>query len=85
MRKTPLPKFGPPKINPGSGRLVTHIGKGGSQELLPHRDAMNQLTKGDPWQRSVGNYAKLTPSGATVPSYQDIIDMASMGASARPK
>jgi hypothetical protein len=80
------PKFGPKQINPGTGRLTVNQGKGGGQELLPHRDAMNQLTKGDPWQRSIGNYAKLTPSGANAPmSYQDIIDMASMGASVNPK
>lgn len=79
-------KFGPTKINPGTGRLIRHKGKGGTEELLPGRHAMAQLTKGDPWQRSIGNYAKLTPSGANAPtSYQDIIDMAAHGASVKPK
>jgi hypothetical protein len=33
----------------------------------------------------MGNYAKLTPSGAGAPpSYQDIIDMGGQGASAAP-
>ncbi len=79
-------KFGPKKINPGTGRLIQHRGKGGREELLPSRHAMAQLTTGNPWQRSIGNYAKLTPSGANAPtSYQDIVDMAEMGASAKPK
>jgi hypothetical protein len=81
-----LPKYGPKRINPGTGRLITNVGKGGGSQLLPHRDAMNELTKGDPWQRSIGNYAKLTPIGANAPmSYQSIIDMGLSGASAKPK
>lgn len=80
-------KFGARSINPGTGRLIQHAkgpggGKGGSEQLLPSRHAMAQVTKGDPWQRSMGNYAKLAPSGANAPvSYQDIIDMAGMGVS----
>lgn len=81
-----MAKFGPKSINPGTGRLIQHVGKGGGQQLLPGRHAMNTLTKGDPWQRSMGNYAKLTPSGANAPAtYQDIIDMAEAGASVEPK
>jgi hypothetical protein len=38
-------------------------GKLGKQELLPGRAAMSRLVAGDPNQRSLGNYAKLTPSG----------------------
>lgn len=77
-------KYGTKKINPGTGRLVQNRGKGGSQHLLPHRDAVAQLTKGDPWQRSMGNYAKLTPSGASAPmNYQDIIDMGTLGMKVR--
>lgn len=34
------------------------------QEYLPSRSALTQLTKGTPTQRSLGNYAKKTPSGA---------------------
>jgi hypothetical protein len=80
------PKFGPKRINPGTGRLTVNQGKGGKGQLLPHRSAMNELTKGNPWQRTFQNYAKLTPSGANAPtSYQDIIDMATKGASVLPK
>lgn len=83
---TASPKFGPKRINPGTGRLTINQGKGGSQQLLPHRSALNQLTKGNPQQRSFQNFAKLTPSGANAPmTYQSIIDMATMGASAKPK
>ena len=72
-------KFGPAKINPGTGRLNTLHNKGSQEYLLPNRHAVAELTKGDPWQRSIGNYAKLTPSGANAPThYQTIIDMASM-------
>lgn len=73
-------KYGPKSINPGTGRLVQHRNKGSKESLLPHKDAMDQITGGDPWQRSIGNYAKLTPSGASAPSsYQSIIDMAKLG------
>ena len=64
----------------GQPPITRHVGKGGKQEMLPSRHAVNQLTGGDPVQRSMGNYAKLTPSGAGAPgSYQDIIDMAQNG------
>lgn len=77
-------KFGPKNINPGTGRLVHNDGKG--EALLPSRRAMNQLTKGNPSQRSFQNYAKLTPSGRNAPlSYQDITDMARMGADIKAK
>jgi hypothetical protein len=80
------PKFGPQKINPGTGRLTIYQGKGAKDLLLPHRHAMNVLTKGNPSERSFQNYAKLTPVGANAPtSYQDIIDMATKGASVLPK
>jgi hypothetical protein len=35
--------------------------KGSKQEMLPHRHALTQLTKGDPLQRRMSNYAKATP------------------------
>lgn len=81
-----MAKFGPRSINPGTGRLIQNRGKGGGEEVLPSRHAMAQVTRGsDPWQRSIGNYAKLTPNGANAPTYQDITDMAEMGASVKPK
>lgn len=78
-------KFGSKKINPGTGRLVNSgPSKGSKQHLLPHKDAVEQLTKGNPWQRSMGNYAKLTPSGRNAPmNYQDIIDMGTLGMKVR--
>lgn len=79
-----MKKFGTKGINPGSGRLVQHKNHGSKQQLLPHRNAVEQLTKGNPWQRSMGNYAKLTPSGANGPmNYQDIIDMGTLGIKVR--
>ena len=77
-------KYGTKKINPGSGRLIQHKGNGSKQQLLPHKDAVEQLTGGNPWQRSMGNYAKLTPSGANAPmNYSDIIDMGTLGVKVR--
>lgn len=64
------------KINPRTGRLNVKTTPH-SQTLLPGRRALNQLQKGTPWERSIGNYAKLAPSGANGPmTYQDILDMA---------
>jgi hypothetical protein len=52
-------------------------GKGGQQEMLPSRHAMSQLVGGNPYQRSLNNYAKLTPSGAGAPAtYSEIEAMA---------
>ena len=41
-----------------------HIGKCSQQELLPHRHALGTLTRGDPMNRTINNYAKATPEGA---------------------
>ena len=49
-------------------------GKGGKQEMLPNRHAMNTLTGGSPMQRSLGNYAKATPSGVGAPMGPAIMD-----------
>ena len=74
------------KIDPKTGRLTSSQPKIHSPPMLPNRAAMHQLTKGDPEQRSVLNYAKLTPVGQPPNSYQDIIDMATnSGASVLPK
>ena len=67
------------KINPGTGRLNTPVQqvKNKGAKLLPGRAALNELQKGNPWQRGVTNYAKLTPSGRNAPmTYQDILEMA---------
>jgi hypothetical protein len=34
-------------------------------QVLPSRHALNLLTKGDPVQRSLGNYAKNSPADAS--------------------
>jgi hypothetical protein len=44
-------------------QVVKNKGKGSKEENLPSRFAMTQITKGDPVQRSLQNYAKKTPSG----------------------
>ena len=77
-------------LNPKTLRLTTKQAtptRPTSAPMLPSRQAMNQLTKGDPEQRSTLSYAKMTPSGANLPkTYQDIIDMATnSGASVLPK
>jgi hypothetical protein len=40
---------------------VHNPGKGSTEEDLPHRFALNSITKGDPLQRTMNNYAKVTP------------------------
>jgi hypothetical protein len=40
------------------------VNKGAASEMLPSRMARTSLTKGDPLQRTMNNYAKKTPSGA---------------------
>lgn len=42
-------------------QIVNNKGKGAKEEMLPSRFAMTQVTKGDPVQRSMQNYAKVTP------------------------
>jgi hypothetical protein len=63
-----MPKFSKPKM--------IH-NKGSRQAYLPSRKALNQILKGDPVQRSLGNYAKLTPSGAAgmQQPYSDITNL----------
>lgn len=65
-------KFG--KTSKGSPGVFANRGKGGGAQYLPNRAAVNKLIHGDPAQRSMGNYAKLTPSGASAPqTYPAII------------
>ena len=55
-------------------------GKLGSQEMLPSRHAMSTLVGGSPMDRSMGNYAKMTPSGAGAPgSYPAIMQEGQAG------
>lgn len=57
-----------------------HDGKCSQQEMLPSRNAVATLTKGDPTQRSMNNYAKLTPSGLGA----DTADVFHMGPASNP-
>ena len=56
--------------------MIHHKGKGSNQAILPNRHAMNTLTKGEPWQRSINNYAKVTPSGEEAIGSPSVMDMA---------
>lgn len=50
--------------------------KGSQPEMLPNRHAMSRLVRGDLVQRSMNNYAKLTPGvGQETPS---IVDMSTV-------
>ena len=42
-------------------QITHHTNKGANKEVLPNRHALNQVSKGDVGQRSIGNYAKATP------------------------
>lgn len=44
-------------------RIVVNKGSR-TAPMLPGKRAMRKLTGGDPTQMSLGNYAKMTPSGA---------------------
>ena len=49
-----------------SGKLPRlTLNKGSQQMRLPQKRAMQQLIRGNPTQQSLGNYSKLTPTGAT--------------------
>jgi len=57
-------------------KIVKHIGKGSQQELLPNRHAVNRLTGGETWERSINNYAKVTPSGENALEAPSVLEMA---------
>jgi hypothetical protein len=61
-------------------------GKPSQQQLLPNRHAMNVITKGNPQERSLSNYAKLTPSGMAgmMKTYPAIMEEGQEGASPKP-
>lgn len=44
--------------------------------MLPNRHALNKLTAGDAFQRSISNYAKVTPSGRQALDTPNVLDMA---------
>jgi len=57
-------------------KIIKQKGKGGQQELLPNRHAVNRLTGGETWERSVNNYAKVTPSGENAIETPSVLEMA---------
>jgi len=76
-----MKKFGRPLTPPPKKAK----GKGLGHAMLPDRRAVAALTKGDPAQQSIGNYAKLTPSGGSAPAtYGGIMDEGEEGVSAAP-
>lgn len=67
------PKFDSSMSRPSA---VNNQGKGSKSQMLPSRHALDTLTKGDPSQRTLGMYSKLTPIGAGAPGrYADIQHM----------
>jgi hypothetical protein len=52
--------------------FTNHVGKGATEELLPHRTALSTLAKG---QHTLSQYAKLTPSGAGALGAKSILGM----------
>lgn len=57
-------------------KIIKQIGKGSQQELLPNRHAVNRLTGGETWERSINNYAKVTPSGESATEVPNVLEMA---------
>jgi len=53
--------------------LVRNKGKGSTEEVLPNRMVLSELTKGDPVQRSLRNYAKASP-GVGNPGTESFMD-----------
>jgi len=44
------------------GSVTVHKGKGSTQEVLPSRGALSELTGGSPVERNMNNYSKATPN-----------------------
>jgi hypothetical protein len=57
-------------------KIINHVVKGSQQELLPNRHAVNRLTGGETWERTINNYAKVTPSGEDALNAPNVLDMA---------
>ncbi len=54
-----------------------HKNKSAQSEILPHRSALTRLTRGDPAQRTMGQYAKATPSMTNTAPFQFMAGQAS--------
>lgn len=62
------------------GKPPKPVGKASRLEYLPSRNALTALTQGDHVQRSIGMYAKRTPSGEGAPGkYADIQRLGELG------
>jgi hypothetical protein len=44
------------------GQTVKNAGKGSTEQMLPSRSAMANITSGDPAARTMQDYAKATPT-----------------------
>lgn len=75
-----------PKFGNAQGKVPPARGKGSAHAMFPDRAALMQVTKGNPMQQSLGNYAKLTPSGASAmaKTYPEIMAEGQEGASVLP-
>ena len=72
---TPKVRIGRSAPYGGIPRRRARAGFGGQQEMLPHRNALTTITQGSPVQRSMGNYAKLTPGVSDyAPSFVKMAD-----------
>lgn len=49
--------------------------KGSDVETLPNQHTLSRLVNGDSWERSINNYAKVTPSGEAALNAPDIDHM----------
>jgi len=56
-------------------KMIHNKGKGSKSELLPNRHTMNRLTGGEAWERSMNNYAKVTPSGKGAEDVPSVLEM----------
>lgn len=75
-----MPKAPSMRYQKGLPQIHVGAGKGNQIEMLPSRHALATITGGDPAHRSLGWYAKLTPSGAGAPrKYSDITAMGLKG------
>lgn len=56
-------------------KLTKNKGKGGLLETLPNQRTLSRLVSGDTFERSMSNYAKVTPSGENALTTPNIDDM----------
>lgn len=59
----------------GSRLIGLLKGKKDKSEVLPNRRTVSKLVNGETWQRSLNNYAKVTPSGENALNAPNINEM----------